>query len=82
MLTRMSATMSQSPRPRGGRRSRGDRVTLTTKLPRSYEPKMRALLDHTGESVTDYVATLIMRDLDSREVPTSNGQEVFDLKSA
>jgi len=55
---------------------------LTTKLPRSYEPKMRALLDHTGESVTDYVATLIMRDLDSREVPTSNGQEVFDLKSA
>lgn len=43
---------------------------------------MRALLDHTGESVTDYVATLIMRDLDSREVPASNGQEVFDLKSA
>ena len=63
-------------------RSPRDRVTLTTKLPRSYEPKMRALLDHTGESVTDYVATLIMRDLDSREVPTSNGQEVFDLKSA
>ena len=39
-------------------------------------------MDYRGETVTDYVASLILADLDANEVPESNGQEAFDVKIA
>ena len=78
-------TPPSNPRPTrrtGGRPSKGYRFSVTTKLPRSYEQKLHARVDYRGETVTDYVASLILADLDANEVPESNGQEAFDVKIA
>ena len=80
----MSTTTSNPRQNRrgGGRPSKGDRFTVTTKLPRSYEQKLHARVDYRGETVTDSVASLILADLEANEVSESNGQEVFDMKIA
>ena len=78
----MSHTTAPARRHHGGRPSTGDRFNVTARVPRNYEDKLLAWVAYTGESISDYVAGLIIEHLDAHEVPEDSEQEAFDLKSA
>lgn len=78
----MSPTTATPRRHRGGRPSRGARFNVTARIPRSYEAKLHAWVEYTGESINDYVTALVTEHLDAHEIPEEHGQEAFDLKSA
>lgn len=58
---------------------KGDRVSLTTKVPRAYYEKLDRLSRVRGQTKVDYIANLITRDLDQIDVEAEEGQESFPL---
>ena len=77
----MSMTSKSKPR---GRRSdyRGDRVPVTTKLPRPYKEKLEAYAEATGDSMAEIIARSTIGFLDSVDLTDSTEQETLDLKIA
>lgn len=60
---------------------KGDRVSLTTKVPRAYYDKMNRLSAATGQTKVDYIASLIMADLDTIDIDALEGQEPLPLSA-
>lgn len=60
---------------------KGDRVSLTTKIPRAYYEKLNRLSAATGETKVDYIASLITKDLDTIDVDALEGQEPLPLSA-
>ncbi|MGJ9426851.1 hypothetical protein ACHABX_13535 [Nesterenkonia halotolerans] len=50
------------------RPSKGDRVGVTTKVPRGYFEKLDRLTRATGETKVDYIAALVIKDLDTIDI--------------
>lgn len=60
---------------------KGDRVSITTKVPRAYYEKMNRLSAATGMTKVDYIAKLILADLDTIDVDALEGQEPLPLSA-
>lgn len=60
---------------------KGDRVALTTKVPRSYFEKLDRLSHITGETKVDYIAALIVKDLDAIDINELEGQEQLPMSA-
>lgn len=58
---------------------KGDRVSITTKVPRAYYEKMNRLSAATGQTKVDYIAKLIMADLDTIDIDALEGQEPLPM---
>lgn len=60
---------------------KGDRVSLTTKIPRAYYDKLSRLSAATGETKVDYIAALIIKDLDTIDIDSVEGQEPLPMSA-
>lgn len=60
---------------------KGDRVSLTTKIPRAYYDKLNRLSAATGETKVDYIAALIVKDLDTIDINAVEGQEPLPMSA-
>ncbi|MBO0596755.1 hypothetical protein I2485_15005 [Nesterenkonia sp. E16_7] len=60
---------------------KGDRVSLTTKIPRAYYDKLNRLSAATGETKVDYIAALIIKDLDTLDIDAVEGQEPLPMSA-
>jgi hypothetical protein len=59
--------------------SKGDRVTVTAKIPAAYAPKLAGYVDATGETRSELIARLVTAHLDSVDLVAERGQERLPL---
>ena len=65
---------------RGGRPSKGPRFTAVSRLPQAYEAKLEQRVTQTGQTISDYIASLVIQDLDENDPTQVDGQlELLDL---
>ncbi|PRZ11721.1 hypothetical protein BCL67_1345 [Nesterenkonia sandarakina] len=63
------------------RPSKGERQGVTSKLSPSYFEKLDRLCALTGETKVDYIARVLMADLDSVDVLALEGQEPLPMSA-
>ena len=66
----------------GGRRSKGVRHLVGTRVPVSDAEKLRAVAEAEGLSVSDYLAGLVHKHLMSIDVEALYGQEALPISRA
>ena len=65
---------------KGGRPSKGPRFAAVARMPKAYETKLERRVNQTGQTISDYIASLVMKDLDENDPAQANGQlELLDL---
>lgn len=58
------------PRP-----SRGDRVVVTARLPRSYYSKLERYVQITGATKTDFITEAVTKELDGVDIENLDHQQ-------
>jgi len=49
-------------------------------MPKAYEAKLERRVEQTGQTISDYIANLVMQDLDENDPAQLDGQlELLDL---
>ena len=65
---------------KGGRPSKGPRFTAVSRMPKAYEAKLERRVTQTSQTISDYIASLVMQDLDANDPAQHDGQlELLDL---
>jgi len=65
---------------KGGRPSKGPRFSVLSRIPKVYEAKLDRRIAQTDQTRSDYIASLIMQDLDENDPAQLDGQlELLDL---
>lgn len=75
--------MSEAQRYRGGRRSKGDRRQIISRMPVATADKLEAVAKATNCSISDYVADLVAENLETISLESlSKSQEALPFEQA
>ncbi|UKA69187.1 hypothetical protein LFT44_21930 (plasmid) [Arthrobacter sp. FW306-05-C] len=66
----------------GGRRSKGERRLVGTRMPIPDADKLAAVAEAEGMTVSDYVANLVTRHLNQVQLDTLSNQEALPIPRA
>lgn len=78
----LNGPMAISGNRGGGRRSKGARHLVGTRMPVNEAEKLRAVAAAEGLSVSDYLADLVHKHLINVDVDTRYGQEALPISRA
>lgn len=60
---------------------KGDRMLVTSRLPRGYFDKLTRITAATGQTKLDFVADAVMKEIDSIDVDALEGQDPLPLSA-
>ena len=79
---RLDSHMASTGNRGGGRRSKGDRRLVGSRMPIPDADKLAAVAEAYGMTVSDYVATLVKAHLSTVELDQITNQEALPIAKA
>lgn len=79
---RLDEDMASTGNRGGGRRSKGDRRLVGSRMPIPDADKLAAVAEAHGKTVSDYVATLVKNHLSTVELEQVTNQEALPIAKA